>query len=1336
MSGPRNTQSWIVDPAIRLGFQSNIDGICYAKAHVAKYLIRKGRINELKNYIKIIEELGSQPLTTDNSIPDDKRYVLNQIINDLKGKRFKIGFASRDIEKDQIEIKDTHTGATQSISIIPPLKHINNNKELKILFHEILAFYNEMEVYFHPYKYPEFFEKGKKPHTQDYRFTERILRSEKEADEYSIVSHKTGRFDQNVDQDGNRNPIDLLDYVHKFVDIIHASKGQFQIDAILRSGNHAITLGFHPNTRELIIANANPPPLLSLPLNHDFKLEQSDEIKAAQFLENSFFLNQQPNTPIFFGSLISVPKAAEKALEPHFKKWNEEFENAQINRKKMKYISSDDKDPTGVSGLYVAARNNDTLMMKTLLQYLADPNVTYSGFTPLYAAAERGYLEAVKCLLDFSKQKQIDIEKGLVINNITHYSPFYAAARNGKFDVVKLLADHGVKIDVPSIGDSKTPIYGATENGYTAIVEFLLDKGAAINQLHNGKSLLIAAAEAGHDDIVKLLLKRGADFYHLYQGENALHIAAKNGHVKVVEEILKYSKAPIDKLDQQHMLSPLQMAIINGHHDVAEVLLNNQAKMVDQRLGEAYLKQASTECNTKMVELLLKHGIQFELNHKTPKDALEDAIRQENIADLFTVLTVLDHRKVNDPIDDKNNTLLGLAVKEQKIKSIKFLCAHTNANRNVHYNDKPLLWYAVESNNKPLIKCLLQNRITIGETLHLYYNKGDLTKVALLCAEGANIDAPYPNESLLRKAAIRDDQNAINFLISQKANYLKLYKEAMKENNTAIITALLKNQTVKTALENKISLIEFALENKLANHALDLIKIQLNVNKLSSDGRSLLYKAVVARNDVAIKLLLEKGISTDKDLANVIMAKTLINLVGDNDQQGIDLLLKHKVDINIQHDFKTALYYAAKLKNNDLINMLIKNGASVEMALIRAAKDGDKDIVEQLLPFHGSVDKPLDTNNLTLLVLAASRNKLNLIDFLISKGAKLKGIQFDGKPLLYYMCEVATNVYDDDTRKKILSYINSIIKADPESVGQTLCLFVKVGGHNGYQGLTLLLEDAKVSPDVVDKSTQETALYVAAYADKIKFVECLLEHNADNRIPCHGNLPSEVAKESISIISSSPSTKEMLVKHEDKREYLDKIQSHINEFYTEKEEGMSKLKELVSRLSHDLIKDYKIGQNNIDYKHLAIDLMSEQGKFSKPENKIYFTMSRLPTLCKQYYYIEKFNRIMSSDQTAVEKYQQIRSVFENSVDSEKKINEILDFNPKRVIVKVAHKMTKFFTGSSSSSSSASQTNAYSNSSQSSTMFQPASSSSSTTNTSNPDNKTSSESPEKNKLKKD
>ena len=70
--------------------------------------------------------------------------------------------------------------------------------------------------------------------------------------------------------------------------------------------------------------------------------------------------------------------------------------------------------------------------------------------TPLYKAAEHGYVEVVRSLLE----SKADPNEGVRITykDVTVYTPLYAAAEEGNTDVVKILLASGARQDLDTGG--------------------------------------------------------------------------------------------------------------------------------------------------------------------------------------------------------------------------------------------------------------------------------------------------------------------------------------------------------------------------------------------------------------------------------------------------------------------------------------------------------------------------------------------------------------------------------------------------------------------------------------------------------------------------------------------------------------------------------------------------------------------------------------------------------------------------------------------------------------------------------------------------------------------
>ena len=190
--------------------------------------------------------------------------------------------------------------------------------------------------------------------------------------------------------------------------------------------------------------------------------------------------------------------------------------------------------------------------------------------TALYAAAQRGDLGIVKCLLD----------RGAMIeprNDQNSDTALHAAAQQGNEAMVRLLLDRGALLD-KSDERGRTPLDVAASKGTLAIVKCLLDRGAIIDLRNdlNGDTVLHTAAKRRNEAMVRLLLDRGAllDKSNML-GETPLRVAHRKGYKKIVGILLDhgYIKGRIDDFYRK----PLDDASHNKEYRLVKLLIEKRA---------------------------------------------------------------------------------------------------------------------------------------------------------------------------------------------------------------------------------------------------------------------------------------------------------------------------------------------------------------------------------------------------------------------------------------------------------------------------------------------------------------------------------------------------------------------------------------------------------------------------------------------------------------------------------------------------------------------------------------------------------------------------------------
>ncbi|CAK9329652.1 unnamed protein product [Citrullus colocynthis] len=163
------------------------------------------------------------------------------------------------------------------------------------------------------------------------------------------------------------------------------------------------------------------------------------------------------------------------------------------------------------------------------------------GETALFTAAEKGHLDIVKELLQYSTKE------GMTMKNRSGFDPFHIAASQGHEAIVQVLLKHDPGLS-KTVGQSNaTPIISAATRGHIGVVNVLLSTDSSSLEISrsNGKNALHLAARQGHVEIVKALLRKDPQLARRNdkKGQTALHMAVKGTSCEVVKLLLNADPA-------------------------------------------------------------------------------------------------------------------------------------------------------------------------------------------------------------------------------------------------------------------------------------------------------------------------------------------------------------------------------------------------------------------------------------------------------------------------------------------------------------------------------------------------------------------------------------------------------------------------------------------------------------------------------------------------------------------------------------------------------------------------------------------------------------------------
>ena len=226
------------------------------------------------------------------------------------------------------------------------------------------------------------------------------------------------------------------------------------------------------------------------------------------------------------------------------------------------------------SPLADAVQRGDVPAIQALLKKKADVNAPQAnGATALHWAAYRRDAESTAAL----------IRAGAHINVKNNYgvTPLALAAQQGNPAVLDLLLKAGAKPNDPAnfVNAGETPLMSAARSANVDAVKMLARAGADVNakETWSGQTALMWAAAEGDNAMASALLELGADLRARSNGgTTAFQFAVRNGDMRTVQTMIA-AGADVNDKRPGDLATPLLIAIINGHEDVVDLLLDKGA---------------------------------------------------------------------------------------------------------------------------------------------------------------------------------------------------------------------------------------------------------------------------------------------------------------------------------------------------------------------------------------------------------------------------------------------------------------------------------------------------------------------------------------------------------------------------------------------------------------------------------------------------------------------------------------------------------------------------------------------------------------------------------------
>ncbi|CAL1283118.1 unnamed protein product [Larinioides sclopetarius] len=451
--------------------------------------------------------------------------------------------------------------------------------------------------------------------------------------------------------------------------------------------------------------------------------------------------------------------------------------------------------------LHYAARYNRAAATQLLIVKGADVDIEgEDGLTPLHFAARYGYNRSNKCLDEETAESPVDnetvisilIEEGAHVNCQDNYgmTPLhYAALRGNVFATEELLKSSKINAET-SDKQEMTALHCAANYNSPDVVEILLNANAHPEATDENLSTpLHLAATTGSEVIIKLLLnaveKKGdSESLRKYideknlSGNTALHLAVIKGHLDIVEVLL--NKGADVKSTFDNSSHPLHLAAVSGNVDIVKCLLKHGAAVnCVNNFGETPLHKAAAFNASEVIDFLLKNGADIESHDNAHFTPLLVAVAEGHVDAIKVLLKSNAKIKV---LDNMERSVVFWASQENHPKSLKTLLEHeqsvTLVNGCDHYDNSPLHIAALKGYSD-VTEILLESDAELEKKneheqspLHMASKNGHIEVAQLLMKKNKTIvNAEDENANTpLHLAALSGHYNMICVLLQAGAN--------------------------------------------------------------------------------------------------------------------------------------------------------------------------------------------------------------------------------------------------------------------------------------------------------------------------------------------------------------------------------------------------------------------------------------------------------------------------------------------------------------------------------------------------------------------------------------
>lgn len=455
----------------------------------------------------------------------------------------------------------------------------------------------------------------------------------------------------------------------------------------------------------------------------------------------------------------------------------------------------------GMSPLHLAARNNHTIVAKTLLRENA--SLTCKALfskSVLETTCAYGHADVVKLIIQKNSDLETKDDAGLIHLQYAcdggHYKAveellkarinwvekgkqlLISATKSGYIECCRSLLQDGAYTEV--VGENRTPLWYAVHGVDIEICRLLLKYKANPNHRPNDYSLiLMLAVDKDNVELVELLLDHGAEIDEedksTFNAPTALSLAAMNGSKDLVSCLIRRNA----DMNRPNMVEdkPVYVAARHGHADVLQLLVDAGADVnvyTSDGRGPLHIAHDSPE----VARVLLKKGA--DVNHASLFGSPLSYASGRNWPEVVKVY--LQHKEIElEMIEDEDGlTALGRALYHGNTEIVRLLLeAGANVNQQTRNKNAPLHFALISSSagSGDTLRALLEYNPLLdlanndGDTaLNRLHSRTPVSLIRLFINAGADAEIPDNwRDTPIRTAVLKNNVDVVKYLVSKKA---------------------------------------------------------------------------------------------------------------------------------------------------------------------------------------------------------------------------------------------------------------------------------------------------------------------------------------------------------------------------------------------------------------------------------------------------------------------------------------------------------------------------------------------------------------------------------------